>query len=413
MMLKQLIAGAGALVGGAALADPNPETWVHPHVAEAARAEVTPGGPEERLLDGVLAAFAMDDARAALLLSDVISDPAADSFVRNAAASNLGAVRLRQGRYAEAAEAFQAALDGDALNDERRLGLEQSLAVSIALAGVPAQTLDAYEAGEIPLSRDLAGLALAPLSINGQARDFVVDTGANLSVVTQSQAEALGLRRVGGDVTVGSITSSAAAANMAVADRLVLGPLTFHDVVFLIMPDEALTFAGGAYRIEGILGFPVLSRLERLSFERDGERERLAWRRSGPAPERRDLFVAGLTPHVYLEMAGQDAVFALDTGANTTSLRPAAVERNPELLEDARQAGIAFGGAGGETRVQGWTLPSLDLVVDGLTVTVVDVSVADEATSREGVLGRLGRDALAGGFVLDFPAGDFALIDPE
>ncbi|MFN3537568.1 MAG: TIGR02281 family clan AA aspartic protease, partial [Brevundimonas sp.] len=274
-------------------------------------------------------------------------------------------------------------------------------------------SLQAYVDGFVPLRRDLAGLAIAEVAINGQMRGFVVDTGANLSVATESQARALGLRPVGGEVTVGSVTSSAAGANLAIADQLTLGSLVFHDVVFLVMPDEALTFADGAYRIDGILGFPVLSRLERLSFEQMADGERLAWRRSGPAPDDRNLFVAGLTPHVYLELAGQTAVFALDTGANTTSLRHSAIERSPELLDTARRAGLAFGGAGGETRVQGWTLPSLNLTVNDVTVSLPNVSVVDEAISREGVLGRLGRDALAGGFVLDFPAGVFALIQEE
>lgn len=414
-VLRALTTGALCLTltAGVALGDPRPETWVHPEGAEAARDEVAPGGPEARLLDGVLAAFAMDDAGAIRLLAPLTEDGRVDASVSQAAASTLGGVLLRQGRYAEAAAAFDIALADHGLDEERRLGLQQSRAVGAALASTPAQRLAAYEAGSVPLGRDLAGLAIAEVEINGQTRGFVVDTGANLSVATESQARALGLRPVAGDVTVGSVTSSSAAANLAVADQVILGSLVFHDVVFLVMPDEALTFADGAYRIDGILGFPVLSSLERLSFEQAGNGERLAWARSGPATDHRNLFVAGLTPHVYLELAGQTAVLALDTGANTTSLRQSAIERNPELLDRARRAGHAFGGAGGETRTQGWTLPSLDLVVNGVTVSLQDVSVVDEAISREGVLGRLGRDALAGGFVLDFPAGVFALIGRE
>jgi predicted aspartyl protease len=408
LMLTACVAMLG-VTAGTAVAEPRPQTWTHPDVTEAARAELAPGGPEARLLDGVLAAFSMDDQTAATLLDGVVTDAAAGAQVRYAAASTLGGVLLRQGRYAAAASAFETALGNGELDEEQRLGLEQSLAVSAALAEAPAQTMDAYVEGAVPLTRDLAGLAIIQLEINGHTRGFVLDTGANLSVATESQARALGLTPVDGDVTVGSITSTAAGANLAVADRLVLGGQTFHDVVFLVMPDEALTFAGGAYRIEGILGFPVLSKLERLSFEPGADGERLSWSRSAPAPARPNLFVSGLTPHVYLDLAGERAVFALDTGANTTSLRQAAVDRHPELLENARREGIAFGGAGGETRVEGWTLPGLELTVDGVTVSLTDVRVSGEAISREGVMGRLGRDALAGGFVLDFPAGAFSL----
>src|SRR5690606_37498585 len=123
-----------------------------------------------------------------------------------------------------------------------------------------------------------------------------------------------------------STTSDAAEARLGIAETLMLGGMRFSDVVFLVMPDEALTFADGAYRIEGILGFPVLARLQRLAFEAAPDGERMTWRPSEGPGGARDLFVVGMTPYVYLDLEGEPTAFALDTGANTTSLRHEAVE---------------------------------------------------------------------------------------
>lgn len=412
--IARLIAATAlaGLASGQALADQRRE-WMDPAAAEAALAMAEPDSAEAMLLAGLLAAFSLNEAEAEANLAPLVAGRRTPADLRGAAASTLGGVWLRQGRYADAASAFETALAMGEDDADARRGLEQSLAISRALANV-ARPSNAGEAeGAVALQRDMAGLARAGVAINGVDVEMVVDTGANFSVLTESQAQAHGLRILNTPVTVGSTTSEAAEARLGVAETLMLGGMRFRDVVFLVMPDEALTFANGAYRIDGILGFPVLSRLQRLTFETGPGGERMAWRPSdGPAPSR-DLFVAGLTPYVYLGLEGELATFALDTGANTTSLRHEAVERHPHLLDQARPATVTFGGAGGETQVQGWTLSTLELRTDDTSMVLPEISVSEEAGGRDGVLGRLGRDALAGGFVLDFPAGDFSLVRAE
>lgn len=412
--IARLIAATAlaGLMSTPALADQRRE-WMDPAAAEAALAMAEPDSAEARLLTGLLAAFSLNEARAEENLAPLMTARRAPADLRGAAASTLGGVWLRQGRYGDAAAAFEMALamgDDDA---DARQGLQQSLAISRALADVPQPSNAGAPVGAVSLQRDVAGLARASVAINGVDVEMVVDTGANFSVLTESQAQAHGLRILGAPVTVGSTTSDAAEARLGIADTLMLGGMRFNDVVFLVMPDDALTFANGAYRIEGILGFPVLSRLQRLTFETGQDGERMAWRPSEGPGGSRDMFVAGLTPYVYLDLEGQPAAFALDTGANTTSLRRKAVERHPHLLDQARPATVTFGGAGGEAQAEGWTLSMLELRSDDTSIVLPEISVSEEAGGRDGVLGRLGRDALSGGFVLDFPAGDFTLIRTE
>lgn len=364
---------------------------------------------EDTMLAGMLAAYEMRDADAAAHLEAFLNSESEDGAARQAARGTLAMVQLRQGRYAEAAATLEAALAMFEGSDAARLGLEQTYGVARALSTAEPQTRGDLQPGSLTFDRDMAGLPRVPLTINGQAREYVFDTGANFSVVTESQAEELGLRMLGASAGIGSVTQDTTAAHLAVADTLTIGNLTFANVVFLVMPDSSLSFAGGLYRIPGILGFPVISQMERISVAEDT----LSWGPSqGPVIER-DLFVDGLTPRVYGRIEeGPPVQFALDTGANRTGLRPIVLEEQPQLADGGEAREERVGGAGGVRTVTAQVVPVVVLHFDATSVVLEDVSVAEESAGGDDIHGRLGQDVLRRGYVMDFPAGDFALM-PE
>ena len=400
-MRKTLVAAAATaltLLAGAAFAQNSP--WAGPAAIRAADRSDDP------MLAGMLAAYEMRDQEAAARLTRYLAGNPEDVQARRAARSTLAAVHLRNGAYAEAAALLEAAAPEFESGSSERRGVEQTLAVARALAGAEPQRRGSLTPGSVTFTRDLAGLPRVPLTINGHAREYVFDTGANLSVVTETQAAELGLEMLGQTAGVGSITQDAAAAQIGLARRLTIGDLEFENVVFLIMPDASLSFANGAYVIPGILGFPVISAMERVSVA-DG---RVAWAPSaGPVAER-DLYVDGLTPRVYGHVAGGPAApFALDSGANLTSLRPAALADRPDLAGSAVAQSHSVGSAGGVRQVEAQRLPTVALRFDAVEVTLSNVAVAGEMSGGDDLHGRLGQDVLSRGYVMDFPAGDFAL----
>ena len=362
---------------------------------------------DDLMLAGMLDAYDLRDAEAAAALEAFLDSESEDRAARGAAWGTLAMVQLRLGRYADAVGTLEVALAAFEGDDDARRGLEQTLGVAQALSGAEPQRRSDFEAGSLTFERDLAGLPRVPLTINGQARTYVFDTGANFSVVTESQAAELGLRMLGQSAGIGSVTQDTTAAHLALAETLTIGNLTFENVVFLVMPDSSLSFAGGAYTIPGILGFPVISQMERISVEETT----LSWGPSqGPVIER-DLFVDGLTPRVYGHIGDGPAVqFALDTGANRTGLRPIVLVDQPALAEGARDRTEQVGGAGGVVEVQATQIPRVTLRFDTVSVELENVSVADESAGGDDIHGRLGQDVLRRGYVMDFPAGDFALM---
>lgn len=375
--------------------------WSDPLALRAAA-----GRPESVLLEGLLAAYEMRDAEAITALEAFLASGASDAEALQRARGTLAMVQLRQGLYAEARanlEQVLASFDGDA---SARTGLEQTLGVARTLSGAPAQRRGPFAAGSAPFERDMAGLPRVPLTINGQEREYVFDTGANFSVVTESQAAELGLEMLGETAGIGSVSQETTAARLALARTLAIGDLTFENVVFLVMPDASLSFAGGLYRIPGILGFPVISAMERVSVGRDT----VSWGPSAAAADR-DLFVDGLTPRVYGRIEeGPPVQFALDTGANRTGLRPIVLEEQPRLADGAETREERVGGAGGVQTVSARVVPVVVLHFDAVAVVLENVSVATESAGGDDIHGRLGQDVLSRGYVMDFRAGDFALM---
>ncbi|HYR09062.1 MAG TPA: aspartyl protease family protein, partial [Longimicrobium sp.] len=130
----------------------------------------------------------------------------ADAARRQAAYELLADAYVRTYRYGEAAEVY-AVLAGEASADSA--GRENAANVRGlwgALAGTPAQTVEAPGPVRMTTTRDRANLVNVPVESGGQRIDFVYDTGANLSTVTESTAREMGFRVFADSVRVGSST---------------------------------------------------------------------------------------------------------------------------------------------------------------------------------------------------------------
>lgn len=384
-----------------------------------------PGSADHDLLGGLLAASLLEDAAAAARLNKALTRP--DDAPRFFAGVALAGVWMRQGRYAAAAEVLRSTLaNGDAAGagEDAWRAAHQLMAVADSLRDVPAQVGPAAVRGAVTLQRDAAGLGRAALTINDQPADAIIDTGANLSVMVASKAETLGLRLLERSVTVSSPLAESTEARLAVADRLTIGGATFDNVVFIVFPDAVLTFAEGAYRIDVILGFPVLAHLGRLHFVSDGDGDRLSFVRPAArppvSPMTANLFVEGLTPKVVgCTIPGQLAVqFALDSGAQATSVRPRFGRAVPDALGRATTVTRTQGGVGGTLDQSGLRLPPLQLDLGGRQLLLENLVMTAEAADDAGDHGRIGQDVLRakGGYVLDFIQMRFELggatVDP-
>jgi predicted aspartyl protease len=371
---------------------------------------------EAQLARGVLAALRGEDDDAILNLSAAANASNLAPELRSTAWGNLAGVLLRLSRFSEAASAMEA---GQALSVEqdaaKAASSAQSLAFARALAAVAPMTFEVASAGEAEIERDMARLPRTEVTINGRIQDAVLDTGAGFSTISESTARRMELRFLEATITVGTATSTATPARLAVAETLRIGGGEFQNVVFIVLPDRALTFLGGIYHVRAIVGFPVLRQLGRLEFATHGRNEIM---RHGRSPYGRsadsNLLLDGARPIAMVSFAGGDLQMLIDTGANRSHLSHRAAEEFPALVADAVQgAGSVRGAGGAATDEAGMTIGSLSLDVAGRSIMIEDVPVRSLGAIEDH--GVIGQDLLrsGSGYVIDFDAMRFEALEAE
>jgi predicted aspartyl protease len=363
---------------------------------------------ERTLAQGAALALRHKDT-AALALLEPLGKHAGDPAVAEAADLAAGSIFLRQGRFDEvcrlyaAVEALKRPLDHDQM---------QNYSFAKLLVHEKPMAVERRSAGRLAVTRDMAGLARVPVSVGGISVDAVVDTGAGFSTLTESTAKKLGVRLVAGTATVKSTSRDDLPAHLGIARELHFGDAVLTDVVFIVLPDSALSFANGKYTIEAVIGLPVFEALGRLELARE-DREWLYYgAKPGAAAAPSNLLLDGLQP-IVLARAG-DATLRLfvDTGADTTDLNSSAARDFPALMTGAVKAKSNLGGAGGVVEdADALKLPALTLSIGGRSFDLKGMTVRSKAI--DGHHGDIGQDLLQQGkrWVFDFEAMSFSVSE--
>src|SRR5690554_3147691 len=271
-------------------------------------------------------------------------------------------LRLWEVKYDNALKLYDYSKAGDAvvyiienhknlLSGKELADYKNSLKIWQALKDIPPQEVLIREPEILTMEKDLAGLNTLQVSSNNDTLDFVFDTGANISTTSRSVADRLNMNMIPVDIEVGTITGAKAEAQLAVCDEMCLGSILLRNVVFLVFPDEGLSFPQINYTIYGILGYPVMEALNEIRITQDGKFivPVIESAYSGNP----NLALSGLTPLIYLN----NRHFTFDTGADRTMLYNAYYRENKEEIEKLYQpTSINFGGAGGTIEVEGFII---------------------------------------------------------
>jgi len=317
-------------------------------------------------------------------------------------------------RYREAANTYRELKDhfaGRLQND-----VTDDAALAQILAGAPQQTIEWSGSLRLPTSSNPIGSVGATLDVNGVREEWLLDTGANQSVVTRSLAKRLGLTLLAGTASVGSgVTGRTSALQAAIVPELRLGDARIRNVAVIVLDDENLQVGdpAHAYQIHAILGFPTLKALGSITFTHDGF---FLAATPSDAATGSAMFLRGLTPVIDCEVQGEHLLFTFDTGASSTDLSVRYYERFRRDAASWRTQKVESGGAGGSVTRTMFIQPTVDLRVGGSTVTLKDVPIfSTRMNSGIDVLyGNVGQDLVAGvgRFTLDFVNMRFSLGPP-
>jgi predicted aspartyl protease len=235
-----------------------------------------------------------------------------------------------------------------------------------------------------------------PFSINGVHATYWFDTGAELSVLSESEAKRFGLRVRPASVQVGDVNGTKVSMQIAVADELSIGSIRVRDVAFLVLPDNQPPFDEQSSGSRGLIGLPVLLAFERFVWGADKTFE------IRPDSSHKRMPHAGLCfdgnhPLVQVAYENRPLVFTLDTGATNTDLYPPFGSAFPELIRSAKKTdSYKMEGVGGAKYMEAASLESLKFSIGGFPVMLKSVGVLLKPTNDASrfFAGNLGIDLL-------------------
>lgn len=207
-----------------------------------------------------------------------------------------------------------------------------------------------------------------PVSINGSQARFLIDTGANTSVISESEARRIGMKIENAPgLQMHDAAGASSGYRVAVAKELAVGGNLLGNVPFLVVPDERMPFSQLPAGDRGILGLPVLFALQTIRWDRNG----IAEIGFPPEPfrlETANLCFSGDGPHLVTrgEVDGRPVDAVVDTGAMKSRLLPYFATSFEDYVRDrGRQGETVFTGMVGSRREDATILPEAEVLVGG------------------------------------------------
>jgi len=381
--------------------------------------------PEEaQFYRGILANRSNDLKDSIQLLSPLVDpvtasgDVAHEKLLRMALAQDY----LRLGDWSQAATAYQtldtrlhAKLSPDELNQ-----IEMPLKMLPLAVNNPPMTVDPCEPFRLQVTDDPLGLIDIPVFIDASSHTWMLDPTLPFNLISRSSAREVGLSISDQAATIRTLTGRPIQVHDTVIPRFTIGGrLTLRNMTAFVFDDADYYFPHSGYHVEGVLGYPALAAMGRLTvgdnaiqvdpakeieasvdhdrlnkgarFYLDGDQIIVALR-AAPDP-------VAASPHDAPADASSstgDRMFAIDAGSQQTYLTSRYFDEH--AAEFNRQKTVQFSFPGEEFPPQpAYVAETVPLRVGGVTIDLHYVSVLTQplgSAAHDDVYGILGIDAL-------------------
>jgi predicted aspartyl protease len=342
------------------------------------------------LVRGALAAAFNDPQTAERLLRSVIRDEPRSDKADDAYAL-LAYVLLRTGQYERFTALYQAwaAAFPASARDERE-NFEKYRGRPNQINGPRRRSV---------VRHDTEGFLTLPVSVNGKKDEFLFDTGAFQSAMTEREARKLGLTIQNDARTLIDIAGTRTVFRIAVAKDMTIGSMTFRDVSFAVIE------GGGFADVElGIIGMPIILAMGGINWSNSGTAE-FGGALPASSVEPNLVFDGGRLV-VRAEVLGTQVLASFDTGANTTDLNANFADRFPAVVATGKKGSAETTGVGGTRAFESVELPELIVTIGSRPVPLRPALVTMQRNSGAGgdcCIGNAGHDLLkqGRGFVLN------------
>jgi hypothetical protein len=245
----------------------------------------------------------------------------------------------------------------------------------------------------LPVGYGRPNLLRLLVRVNGRpAEQMVLDSGASLSLLTESAAARLGVTFVpGATASAKGLYDADLPMRLGWVDSVRLGGLTLTDVPVGVLPDGTLTFettSAGIFRLNGVLGVHLMKELDwRIAFADRLVQGRRLDRRAVRGSKDQNIFFRRMKPMARASLNGQPwSLFLLDTGSEPSMITRGGLRRT-RLFEPEAAYPVTLEGIG-KSRVSWAKISNVTLGVGAYMVRFKDIVVKEETDGIEdGILG--------------------------
>ncbi|QEE26563.1 hypothetical protein FTW19_00195 [Terriglobus albidus] len=233
-----------------------------------------------------------------------------------------------------------------------------------------------------------------PVRINGKHGLFYADTGANIPVMSDEEAHALGLVIRSVDSKIGDISGRSVSMRVAEVDTLQIGRSVLRHVPFVILPASQPPFNEVPVDQQAILGIQILLAVKSIHVAADGSMEIAGTDKSeGVATP---IAFHQSQPVVQMSYEGRSMPYTMDTGAVHTTLNPLFSETFPAVVQKGESKNHQLTGQGGTSSQPSIRVASLRFSLADREVTLSSAVILTKQTTSESAwaAGNLGYDLI-------------------
>lgn len=252
---------------------------------------------------------------------------------------------LRLGDWAKAAQAYQT-LD-DRLHGNLDSGEQDEIEMPLKMLPLAAQnppiTIDPCDPFRLQVSNDPLGLIDVPVFIDARSHSWMLDPTAPFNLISRSIARDVGLDISQKSATIRTLTGRPIEVHSTVIPRFTIGGrLTLHNVTAFVFDDADYAFPGSGYQVEGVLGYPALAAMGRITVSDNSIQVDPAKETDSPADQDR------LTTGARFYLDGDEIIVALgrapDAGADSRLQEASGGSHGDSGESDDRMFAIDAGG---------------------------------------------------------------------
>src|SRR5262249_306916 len=148
-----------------------------------------------------------------------------------------------------------------------------------------------------------------PVNMGGYAGSWILDSGANLSIIRRSVADQIPVAISPATDTADGTSGGSVQVHVGVIPYLHPGPALFLNVPVLVLPGSQFDFPQVNYHIEGSLGLPILAVLGRVTVYRNGLIRFGGRDAARNPPLAHNLFLENFTPVIAADFGLGDQLF--------------------------------------------------------------------------------------------------------